>query len=75
MKEKICQLSCKKHIKIWKLYQLGLKSKEIAEAVGSNTGHVYNVIKEYNGSEEKQTAAALLNVVEGDERSVATKSN
>lgn len=41
------QLTCKKHIKIYKLKQLGLKNSEIAKELGTNAGHVYNALKSY----------------------------
>ncbi len=71
MKEKICQLTCKKHIKIWKLHELGLTNKEISEAVGTNAGHVYNVIKDYGAHPEKVEAAKGIIVEQEPERSVA----
>jgi transcriptional regulator len=71
MKEKICQLTCKKHIKIFKLHQLGLTNKEVAAAVGTNSGHVYNVLKDYEKKPEKVEAANLIIVEQEVERSVA----
>jgi transcriptional regulator len=50
--QKILQLHCLKHIKIFKLKQTGLKNKEIANLLGTNSGHVYNALKKYNGNEE-----------------------
>jgi transposase len=44
---KILQLHCLKHVKIYKLSQLGLKNKEIATLLGTNAGHVYNALKKY----------------------------
>ena len=41
------QLTCKKHVKIYKLKQLGLKNGDIAKALGTNAGHVYNALKKY----------------------------
>lgn len=46
-KEEIIELMCKKHIKIYKLNQLGLKNSEVAKSLGTNYGHVYNVLKKY----------------------------
>lgn len=61
MKDQILKLTCKKHIKIFKLHQLGLSKKDIATSLSTNVGHVYNVIKDYGNSEEKvQNANALL---------------
>lgn len=60
MKEKINQLTCKKHIKIFKLHQIGLSNKEISKLVNTNAGHVYNVLKEYKGNEEKRNAADAI---------------
>lgn len=59
-KEQIVALTCKKHVKIFKLSQLGLKNKEVADLVGTNAGHVYNVIKSYTDKPEKAMAAAAL---------------
>lgn len=56
-KEQIIALDCKKHVKIYKLSKLGLAKREIAEAVGTNYGHVYNVLKEYEASDEKKQVA------------------
>lgn len=55
--EAIKKLTCKKHVKIWKLSQLGLSKKEIAGNVGTNVGAVHNVLKEYNLKPEKVKAA------------------
>lgn len=46
-KEEIIALVCKKHIKIYKLNKIGLKNKDVASALGTNVGHVYNVLKKY----------------------------
>lgn len=56
----IKELTCQKHIKIWKLHKLGLSNKDVATALGTNAGHVYNVLKEYNGKPEKITKAEAL---------------
>lgn len=55
----VCNLECKKHIKIYKLKQLGLSNREIAGTLGTNTGHVYNALKDYYNNPAKiQTAIA-----------------
>jgi transcriptional regulator len=54
--EQIKQLQCKKHIKIFKLHQLGIKPKEIADILGANLGNIYRVIKNYNSNPEKSEA-------------------
>jgi DNA-binding CsgD family transcriptional regulator len=59
-KEKITALTCKKHVKIYKLKQLGFSNKEIAETLGTNAGHVYNALKNYETKPEMKTAADLL---------------
>lgn len=51
------QLNAPKHVKIWKLHLLELTKKEIALTLGTNYGHVYNVIKEYSNNITKQTEA------------------
>lgn len=56
----VLQLHCKKHVKIYKLKQLGLKNSEIAKLLGTNAGHVYNALKDYSGNEEKIKAADAL---------------
>lgn len=55
--QEIKQLTCKKHVKIYKLKQLGLSNKLIAEAVGTNAGHVYNALKKYEDKPELKTIA------------------
>ena len=47
-KEQILSLECKKHVKIYKLKQTGLKNSEIAKLLNTNAGHVYNALKKYN---------------------------
>jgi len=59
-KENIITLVCKKHVKIYKLKQLGLTNKEISEALTTNAGHVYNVLKDYEASPDKKTNADLI---------------
>lgn len=59
-KEQITQLTCKKHVKIYKLKQLGLTNKEIAEALGTNAGHVYNALKQYKDKPELVEKADLI---------------
>ena len=51
--EAILSLTCKKHIKIYKLSQLGLKNGDIARLVGTNAGHVYNTLKSYANKPER----------------------
>lgn len=60
MKEQILKLECKKHIKIYKLSQLGLTRKEIAESLNTNSGHVRNVLLDYDSKPEKKNAADNL---------------
>lgn len=62
MKDKIIALNGHKHVKIYKLSQLGLSNKEIAEAVGTNAGHVYNVLKDYKAKPEKVEKANQVEV-------------
>jgi len=47
-KEEVLLSTCKKHVKIYKLNQLGLSNKEIATELSTNTGHVYNALKKYD---------------------------
>lgn len=64
MKEQILSLSCKKHIKIFKLKELGLSNKEIAEALSTNVGHVYNALKDYDKNPKKVEAANAIELTE-----------
>lgn len=64
MKELILAFGGKKHIKIYKLHQLGLSRKEIAEALKTNTGHVGNVIKDYEKNPKKVEAANAIELKE-----------
>lgn len=54
-KEQVSELNCKKHVKIYKLKQLGLSNKEIAEELKTNVGHVYNALKSYELKPELKT--------------------
>ena len=54
----VINLNCKKHVKIYKLNQLGLTNKEVASELNTNVGHVYNVIKSYSLSPEKIESAS-----------------
>lgn len=60
-KEQIIALNCKKHIKIFKLKELGLKNKEIAESLNTNSGHVYNALKKYEDKPELKELSNLVN--------------
>ena len=55
--QEIKSLTCKKHVKIYKLKQLGLKNSDIAKELGTNAGHVYNALKKYNESDELKLKA------------------
>lgn len=59
-KEEVIALSCKKHVKIYKLKQLGLTNKEVAEALQTNVGHVYNALKKYDANDKLKTDADLI---------------
>lgn len=59
-KDEILSLTCKKHIKIYLLTSLGLSKKEVAIALNTNVGHVFNVLKEYTLKPEKAIAAHEL---------------
>lgn len=50
----------KKHVKIYLLNKLGLSNKEVAGTLGTNVGHVYNVLKDYKQNEVKKNYADLL---------------
>ena len=55
--QEIKQLTCLKHIKIYKLKQNGLKNSEIAKELGTNAGHVYNALKAYELNPELKAKA------------------
>ena len=59
-KEQVIEMSAKKHVKIYKLKQLGLTNKEVAEALQTNAGHVYNALKKYDANDKLKTDADLL---------------
>ena len=59
-KEEVIALSCKKHVKIYKLSQLGLSNKEVAEALKTNVGHVFNVLKSYKEDASKVEKANAI---------------
>ena len=56
----IINLTCSKHVKIYKLHQLGLSKKEVADNAKTNVGHVYNVLKDYESNPAKKESADLL---------------
>lgn len=58
--QKILSLTCLKHVKIYKLKQLGKTNKEIAVLVGTNAGHVYNALKDYESKPLKVEQANAL---------------
>lgn len=64
MKDQILELDCKKHIKIFKLHQLGLSNKEIAELIKTNQGHVWNVINSYKSNPDKVNAADAIELTQ-----------
>lgn len=53
----IINLTCSKHIKIYKLHKLGLSNKEVATEAKTNVGHVYNVLKDYEANPNKKEVA------------------
>ena len=59
-KEQISGLTAKKHVKIYLLKSIGLTNKEIAEAVGTNAGHVHNALKDYEKNPAKAEEAKKL---------------
>lgn len=60
MENKILQLDCKKHVKIYLLSKEGKTKKEIADMVKTNAGHVWNVLNEYKTKPEKAELAEKL---------------
>lgn len=61
-KEQVIEMSAKKHVKIYKLKQLGLTNKEIADALKTNVGHIYNALKSYETKPSLKTDADLLQI-------------
>lgn len=74
-KEDILKLDSKKHVKIWLLYKLGLSRREIAEALGTNPGHVGNEIKAYEKNPDKKKAAEVLGEVEDSVKTIKSNKN
>lgn len=68
--ETILALTCKKHIKIYKLAQLGLKNGDIAKLVGTNAGHVYNALKSYDNKPERVKIAEEVKAVIENKKSL-----
>ena len=58
--EAIKQMTSKKHIKIWLLHAELLSNKEVAEILGTNSGHVGNAIRDYNAKPELIEAAKAM---------------
>lgn len=58
--KKVLDLVCKKHIQIYKLAALNVPNKQIAELLGTNAGHVWNVLNDYSTNEKKRAAADLI---------------
>lgn len=56
----VINLTCKKHVKIYKLKQLGLTNKQIADELKTNAGHVYNALKKYS---EADGLAAIADAI------------
>jgi hypothetical protein len=67
MENEILELTCKKHIKIFKLHQQGVGNKQIAELVKTNAGHVWNVLNEYKKHPEKIEVANSIEIIKADE--------
>lgn len=59
--ETIKNLNCKKHVKIYKMKQLGMSNKDIAKELCTNVGHVYNVLKKYKENIELVNKANGIN--------------
>lgn len=58
--EQIIALNSTKHVKIYKLSQLGLKNAAIAALLGTNPGHVYNALKDYSKKPDKAAKADTI---------------
>jgi transcriptional regulator len=55
--KQITALTAPKHVKIYKLSETGMPSSQIAAILGTNAGHVWNVLKSYKDSPEKAEKA------------------
>lgn len=71
-KKQILALDSKKHVKIWLLHKLGMSRREIAEALGTNPGHVGNEIKAYEKNEDKRKAAETIGGYKSDGKTTKT---
>lgn len=56
----ILALTCKRHQKVWLLHKTGMKQSEIARQMGTNAGHVGNVMRDYREHPEKAEKAEAL---------------
>jgi transcriptional regulator len=60
--EQIVQATNPKHVKIYLLSLQGVKNSDIAKQLGTNAGHVYNVLKDYMANPQKaEKAEAIYN--------------
>lgn len=55
-------LTCKKHIKIYKLNKMGVANKDIAKILGTNNGAVHNALKDYTTNPDKVAKADAVTV-------------
>lgn len=56
-KEEVLKLISKKHVKIFLLKSIGLANKEIATLLETNSGHVYNSLKNYDEKSDLKSKA------------------
>lgn len=56
----VLRITSKRHVKVWLLHELLLSNKDIATAMGTNTGHVGNVLRDYRANPDKITAAKSM---------------
>lgn len=59
---KVLNSQTKFHTKVFKLYQIGMTTKQIADQLNSGTGPVHNVIKNYKENPEKIEACNSINI-------------
>lgn len=60
--DRIVNLDCKKHVKIYKLSLIGLGNDEIASILGTNNGHVWNALDMYKRDHKKVSIANEIKI-------------
>lgn len=71
---KIKSLKCKKHIKIYRIHQLGLTNPEVAKALGTNAGHVHNALELYKKKPSFKKIAENIETIIAEKSKEAKKA-